>query len=605
MQFTISQLNPTIGNVEENTTLVMNVISQNPETNVFIFPECMLSGYLPLDALYYDSFFERLNSAMYRIQQSLGDTQHCVLGTLYKEKHNVNNAINSHSIQDHSMAYNSAIQDYQSCFYSYISHANIYNSAFYFHKHEIVGIQHKRLLPHKDIFFEQRYFQEGTKNKLFHYNDISFAVLICEDLWGPIAPGYPTYDMLQLQPDIIIVISASPYEIEKKDKRIALAKMLSQKNESPLIFCNMVGANDEIIFDGSSFVLTKDAQLLHQLLHCKQDNMNVYFFQDKNNNKIISTQKDIHDLPCSVRNDIAKNSHLATSYEQIFISKTSLLQNIEEIVDALCMGLIDFLDKSSLPRKVHLGISGGIDSAVVATLACRSIGASNVCGILLPSQYTSKESWDDALALIETLGMPHYILSIEDAYATMIDILAPIFQNTDLDSTEENLQARIRGILLMGYANKHSSVLLTTGNKSELAVGYATLYGDMCGAINIIGDLYKTQVYEVAKYLNNETTIIPQRILEKAPSAELRKNQRDDDSLPPYDILDELLYLFINEYKSLEYVLSLSKYEEHMVKKVWKLYQTSEFKRYQAPPILKVSSCAFGRGRFVPLVAQF
>ncbi len=630
MQLTISQLNTTIGNIEENARLIIETITQNKDTDMFVFPECVLSGYMPLDNLYYDSFFDRLQKSLQHIQQSLSDTQYCIIGTLHKEEQKQDALAVQQSMQDTPISSkNNTLQTYESRYYSYISSSNVYNSAIYCcHTQGTIGMQHKRLLPQKDVFFEQRYFQTETKSRLFHHNNTSFAVLICEDLWGPIEAGYPAYDVLQLRPDIIIVISASPYEFDKKNKRMILAKKLVQSIGSPLVFCNMVGANDEIIFDGSSFVLTKEAQLLAQLSHCKEEHMNVYFSHNNKDMSIIPTQNTAHDTISEHDKDANTNAvHSSLTKEQkafsvqqkelhdhsfymehdapFSISQASFSSYIGEVVEALCMGLSDYLTKSSLSHKVHLGISGGIDSAVVAALACRSVGAHNVCGILLPSQYTSKESWEDAQALIENAGMPHYVLSIKETYATMMDTLAPVFQNTSLDTTEENLQARIRGILLMSYANKHGSSLLTTGNKSELAVGYATLYGDMCGAINIIGDLYKTQIYEMAEYLNRDASIIPQRILEKAPSAELRENQRDDDSLPPYDVLDEILYLFINEYKSLEYVLSLRMYEEESVKKVWKLYQTSEFKRYQAAPILKVSSRAFGKGRFVPLVAQF
>ncbi len=608
MILTIAQLNPIIADIEGNTAQVQEVIKRHQDSDMFVFPECVISGYNPLDYLYYNTFFKRQDRALLKIQKTLRETQSCVLGLprlpqqdgeLSRNDKGTHKDESDGAHKDESDGAHTTAQP----MYPYLHHTmGAFNSAVFLDSRGIVGVQHKRLLPRDDIFFETRYFQSATKTRLFSYREFRFAVLICEDLWGPIMPGNPGYDLLLLQPDFIVVINASPYELGKKDKRRFVAKNLVQKAKCPLFFCNMLGANDEIIFDGSSFALHATAKLAVELAHGKPDSVSL---------RVLRSQKTVSGKRTSIdvlnKDEATSKTAEKTSKRReraVLLTQGKVKEETEEVVESLELGLRDYLKKSGLSMDVHLGISGGIDSAVVAAIACRSLGSEHVRGILLPSRYTSKQSWKDACELMDNLKMKKEVISIDEQYEQTLQTLQPILAGSKADSTEENLQSRIRGLFLMAYANKRSSSLLTTGNKSELAVGYATLYGDMCGALNIIGDIYKTEIYAVAQFLNNEQEIIPKSILFKEPSAELRENQKDKDSLPPYELLDEILYQFVEEQKSLEYLVSQGDYDEQILQQVWNLYVRSEFKRYQAPPILKISARSFGRGRFVPLVAK-
>lgn len=595
MILTLAQLNPTIAKIEENCVEITKIIEKNPDTELFVFPECALSGYKPLDYLYYDNFFKRQEEALRHVQSSLQDNQACVLGLPTRENLSYDEQRNAEDFG----------AQYEAFFYPYLNRQTVlYNTALYFNSKKILGAQHKRVLPRNDVFFEPRYFKTGIHTHKFMCGNLSFCILICEDLWTPIVKGMPGHDILLHRPDLILVVSASPYELGKKKKRYWLAEKLVRATGASLLFCNIAGANDEIIFDGSSFMLSSSAALMKELAHCEVDSATL---QVQNALGVVEGEAFKKNRIPQVDSIHGERSHSERepAFPQHLNTRPMVEDHAEDLVTALCMGLRDYLIKSRLPLRAHLGISGGIDSAVVAALACRSLGPKNVCGLLLPSQYTSQQSWEDATLLMQNLGISRQLLSIEQTYDVAMQSLATLFDGKQRDSTEENLQARIRGMLLMAYANKFHSVLLTTGNKSELAVGYATLYGDMCGAINIIGDLFKTEIYGIAAYLNRDRELIPKRILQKAPSAELRENQKDQDTLPPYETLDSILYQFICEFKSPEHLIAQSGFDEKTVRKVWKLYQAAEFKRYQAPPILKVSTRAFGRGRFVPLVAEY
>ncbi|XP_060085065.1 glutamine-dependent NAD(+) synthetase-like [Ylistrum balloti] len=609
MRITFAQTNPTIASIEENSVAISKIIAKHSSTDLFIFPELAVTGYKPLDFLYMDSFFDRISNAVAAIQASLHEEASLIIGLPYLSS----GKRSGKQPQKEDLSAEHCLQD--TFFLSQQRTETVFNIAMYCSRAKQEGMQAKRALPSYDVFFERRYFEAAHTTKVFSCHGMRFCVLICEDLWSPMEPGHPVYDACSLALDFIVVISASPYQIQKEEKRKELARVLSTTAQCPLIYCNMVGGNDELVFDGNSFVLSDKGITLMQLSHCsvdvgslvlRKEQGSVVLHPEASETTGIVTQNTTAEVRTHT-GELRSYEGACSSLEQrtnstIASSYYSKQEDLARLVPVLELGLRDYLLKLQLPLQVHLGISGGIDSAVVAYLAAKSIGPERVCGIMLPSQYTSSESWEDALQLIERLQIKKYIVSISEITACIEKHITDVFPPSPRGVSEENIQARVRGLILMAYSNKYASTLLTTGNKSELAVGYATLYGDMCGTLNIIGDLYKTEVFHLAEHINSTKEHIPRRILHKAPSAELRENQTDQDSLPPYSVLDDILYAFINEYKSPEQLIHEGKHAPAVIQNIWQLYCKAEFKRRQAAPIIKVSSTAFGRGRFVPLV---
>jgi len=447
----------------------------------------------------------------------------------------------------------------------------LFNSAFLLRDGKIENSFRKQLLPTYDVFDEARYFQPGTETGAFVLNDYSFSVAICEDLWYDQTPGLYAHDPLnQVTTDGIICISASPYSKNHEEERQNIFQKTFQKTGKPLLYINQVGANTELLFDGRSRAINKNGQMV----------VGADAFQS------------------SLLPVVFEDGDFWGSEEQIPFESH---QTMEDIYQGLILGIQDFFHKNKF-HKAILGLSGGVDSALVAVLAAKALGPEKVLALLMPSEFSSDHSITDSLELVKKLGINHETIPIKGTFDALRQACEPAFKGMGFNVAEENMQSRIRGTLLMAYTNKFGYILLNTSNKSELAVGYGTLYGDMNGGLGVIGDLTKTQVYGLCKFINQKEEIIPNSILTKEPSAELRPDQKDSDSLPAYDVLDSILEAHL-EFRITEEELA-ERFDSETVKKVLDLVSRNEYKRYQAPPILRVSAKAFGMGRRVPLVGQ-
>jgi len=449
---------------------------------------------------------------------------------------------------------------------------DLFNSAVFIADKKIKSTHHKALLPNYDIFDEYRYFEPSRKFEVVEFKNKKLAITICEDLWNignnPLYKINPMDELYKLNPDIMINIAASPFDYDqaKTRKEILLANV--KKYKLPLFYVNHVGAQTELLFDGGSLAMNANGDIIDELKYFEED------FR-------------VFDLDNLQRSDV----------EFIIPSKIALIH------DGLVMGVRNYFQKLGFTKAI-LGLSGGIDSAVTAVIAAKALGNENVKCVLLPSEFSSDHSIDDAKVLAENLGSSYEIVPIKDSYESIRKDLNTQFENTHFDIAEENIQARIRGVILMALSNKFGYILLNTSNKSEAAVGYGTLYGDMNGGLSVIGDVYKTEVFELAKYINRNLEIIPINTITKPPSAELRPNQKDSDSLPDYDILDEILYQYVEKRKGPKDLIQLG-FDESLVKRILKLVNTNEYKRYQTPPILRISPKAFGMGRRMPIVAKY
>lgn len=449
---------------------------------------------------------------------------------------------------------------------------NLFNSAVFIADKEIKSTHHKALLPNYDIFDEYRYFEPSRKFEIVEYKGKKLAITICEDLWNigndPLYKINPMDELFKLNPDIMINIAASPFDYDQANVRKKILLENVKKYKLPLFYVNHVGAQTELLFDGGSLAINAEGEIIKELKYFEED-----FYE--------------FDL-----NDFRKSD--------LEISTPS---KIELIHDALVMGVRNYFQKLGFSKAI-LGLSGGIDSAVTAVIAAEALGNENVRCVLLPSEFSSDHSINDAKALADNLGSPYEIVPIKDSYESIRKDLKTQFENTHFDIAEENIQARIRGVILMALSNKFGYILLNTSNKSEAAVGYGTLYGDMNGGLSVIGDVYKTEVFELARYINRDHEIIPLNTITKPPSAELRPNQKDSDSLPDYYILDEILYAYIEKRKGPKELIQLG-FDESLVKRILKLVNTNEYKRYQTSPTLRVSPKAFGMGRRMPIVAKY
>jgi NAD+ synthase (glutamine-hydrolysing) len=449
---------------------------------------------------------------------------------------------------------------------------NLFNSAWFLHEGSVVSVHHKGLLPNYDVFDEYRYFEPAREFSTVDYKGIRLAITVCEDIWDVgedlMYTVQPMDVMSGENPDIMINIAASPFDYGHAARRKDVLRRNVLRYGIPIVYVNHTGAQTELLFDGGSMVMASDGRVLNE---CP------YFAEDM----LIWDSSDQHQ-------QLRENDH-ANKYALIH--------------DALVMGIRNYFSKLGFKQAI-LGLSGGIDSALTLVLACEALGEENVISLLLPSRYSSNHSIDDSLLLLKNLGSPHHILSIEDGFAAMESTLMPHFTDRKPDLTEENIQARLRAVLLMAFSNKFGYILLNTSNKSEAAVGYGTLYGDMCGGISVLGDVYKTEVYKLAEYINRKREIIPKNIISKAPSAELRHDQKDSDSLPEYDMLDPILFEYIEQKKSPAQIISMG-FSEDLVRRILKLVNTNEYKRYQSPPILRVSPKAFGMGRRMPIVGKY
>jgi NAD+ synthase (glutamine-hydrolysing) len=551
MKIGLAQLNYHIGNFPENVRSVESEIKavKKKGADLLLFSELTICGYPPLDLLEQRKFIEECYESVQKIAGLCTD-----IGVL----------IGTPTINPNPAG------------------KKLFNSACFLYQGKILDIFHKTLLPTYDIFDEYRHFQANSDFRLLDFKGIKIAVTICEDLWfdqpvenefacGRLYTVNPMDKLAALKPDLIVNMAASPFSFTRIEAKKAIFINAAKHYNLPCIYVNQVGGQTELIFEGGSLVINSKGQIVKELKYFSSDSY------------IIDTDA-LKDDKLAPLEDIRKDP-------------------VEMIHDALILGIKDFFNKSSFTDAV-LGLSGGIDSAVTAVLAVRALSNHNVHVLLLPSEYTSNDSTKDAIRLAEKLGIRYNIISIQKIFDQYREELKSIFKELPEDITEENVQSRIRSIFLMALANKFKYILLNTSNKSEAAVGYGTLYGDMAGGLSVLGDVYKTDVYRLAAFINRNEEIIPQGIILKPPSAELKPDQKDTDSLPEYSILDEILIEYI-EHKKSGSEISSAGFDADLVMKVIRMINKNEFKRYQTPPMLRVSSKAFGPGRRMPLVAKY
>ncbi|BAQ64157.1 NAD+ synthase [Geminocystis sp. NIES-3709] len=548
MKISIAQLNPIIGDIENNAKKIREKaeLAVKEGAKLLLTPELSLCGYPPRDLLLNQSFVDVMSEKLQQLALEIPSQIYVLVGT----------------VTFNSLAHEQGKK-------------NLYNSTALINNGKIYQIYHKRLLPTYDVFEEDRYFSAGNDVNFFILDGVKIGVTICEDLWNDEQfwgkKNYsinPIQDLVNEDIDLIVNLSASPYIVGKQKLREGLLKHIVNKYKIPIIYVNQVGGNDDLIFDGFSCGVNKQGEIIARCYPYQEDL--IYLELEKN------------------------NKDLSSNYVQDLIDSEE-----KEIYQALVLGVKDYARKCGFTKAI-LGLSGGIDSALVATIAVSALGKDNVFGVLMPSPYSSDHSVIDAEKLVNNLGIKSEKISIQEGMKSFDFMLNPLFKNTEFGIAEENLQSRIRGTLLMAIANKFGYLLLSTGNKSEMAVGYCTLYGDMNGGLAVIADVPKTKVFNICKWINKDEEIIPNNILVKPPSAELKPNQKDEDSLPPYDILDDILERYITQHQSLNDIEKAG-HNLETIKKVVKLVDRAEFKRKQAPPGLKITDRAFGTGWKMPI----
>jgi NAD+ synthase (glutamine-hydrolysing) len=547
MRIALAQLNYHIGNFPENSgNIILAIEKAKAEfADLVVFSELSVCGYYPNDLLERLEFIQESLDAINRI------ASHCT---------GIAAIVGGPSINPSPYG------------------KMLYNSAFFLHDGQIKSIHHKTLLPTYDVFDEYRHFESNREFKLVEFKGSKIAVTICEDLWynqkvmnsfgrEHLYSTSPMEEYSKLNPDLVINLSASPFSSHQDLTRKEILIGNAVKYKVPVVYVNQVGAQTELIFDGGSMMIDAQGSVVKEMAYFRED------FAIIDTNEVVAEEVQARIDP------------------------------MEKICQALVLGIRDYFRKSGF-TKATLGLSGGIDSALTLVLAVRALGAENVKVLLMPSQYSSDHSVNDAIALAVKLCVAYEIVSIHGIATEFGRAMAEIFRSMPADLTEENIQARIRGTLLMAFSNKFGNIVLNTSNKSEAAVGFGTLYGDMNGGLSVLGDLYKTEIYQLSRYINREEEIIPDNTLKKPPSAELRPDQKDSDSLPEYELLDVLLYQYIDLAKSVQQLLDAG-FDEAVVRKVVMLVNRNEYKRFQAPPTLRVSSKAFGFGRKMPIVAVY
>ncbi len=551
MKIALAQLNYHIGNFSGNTEKIIGAVRKAGAAgaDLVVFPELAVCGYPPLDFLEFRDFIDRCEKAVLAIS---------------RECSGIAAIVGAPSANPESGG------------------KDLYNSAFYLADGGIRKVIHKSLLPNYDVFDEYRYFEPARSTACVDVCGNRTAITICEDLWNreddPLYGFSPMESLAAGQPGMIINIAASPFDHNHADRRRDILKRNAIRYGIPLIYVNHVGGQTEMLFDGGSMVIDAGGKVACELSYFEEDLRYVELETAKgaSGSMVIPDQQPAVPGPSS---------------------------RPERMCRALIMGVRDYFGKLKLEKAV-LGLSGGIDSAVTAVLAAHALGKENVLCVLMPSPYSSAHSVNDALHLCANAGIPSTTLPIDGLYADFMESTKPLFGDRPEDTTEQNLQARIRAVLLMALSNKLGHILLNTSNKSEMAVGYSTLYGDLCGGLSVLGDVYKTDVYKLAEYLNHEAEVIPLNIIRKEPSAELAPDQKDTDSLPPYDLLDEILFRYI-ELRMGPGEITRQGFDISLVDKVLKMVNSNEYKRWQAPPILRVSQKAFGLGRRMPIVGKY
>lgn len=541
MKIALAQINTTVGDFAGNTTRLREACERAAElgAELVLAPELAITGYPPRDLLLKSGFIEGNLAALADLAADIGDTALVVGHVGLNADQPGRPATNAVSL---------------------------------LHRGKVVATRSKSLLPTYDVFDEARYFEPATENTPVDFNGHSLGLTVCEDVWNDEDfwcdrryRSNPVEALVEQGAELILNVSASPWHLGKHRMRADMLASLAVKVARPLLYCNAVGGNDELIFDGGSLALNAEGKPIAQ---------GKFFAEDL---VMVDTE--------------ASPIELSTPKDEALLH------------DALVLGVRDYLGKCGF-RSAVIGLSGGIDSAVTAVLAVAALGKENVRGVALPSQYSSAGSLEDAQALAENLGIQYDVVPIEAGFETAKQSLAPMFDDRPEDVTEENMQARLRGLLLMAMSNKFGSLVLTTGNKSELAVGYCTLYGDMCGGLAVISDVPKTMVYRLARWMNRDGEVIPASTIEKPPSAELRPDQKDEDSLPPYDVLDAILERYVVEGQSVDEIIAAD-FDADTVRRIARLIDLNEYKRRQAAPGLKVTSKAFGVGRRIPVAQRY
>ena len=564
MKIFIAQQNYHIGNFEHNTQKIIAAIGRAKAqgADLVLLSELCICGYPPRDFLEFNDFVRQSYESIDAIK---AHTQG--IGVLVG-----------------APAHNPRKEG-----------KDLFNAAFLLYNGEVVGEVHKTLLPTYDVFDENRYFEPAFNWNVLEFKGKKLAVTICEDIWNlgdnPLYRHSPMEELIKQSPDVMLNLSASPYNYAQDVVRRSIVEATVARYNLPMLYCNTVGSQTEIVFDGGSLVYDVNCQLVQEL---------AYFAEDE-------TMVDLHALTVKRETPAVDHKYYYAAgevgKELPTLEYLTNEKNISEIYAALVLGIRDYFQKMGF-TKATLGASGGIDSAVVQALAVEALGKEAVHVLLMPSEFSSGHSVSDAERLSQTLGNRYDIVAIKDIYDQFIETLQPLFKDLPFSLAEENIQARSRGNLLMAVANKFGYILLNTSNKSELAVGYGTLYGDMAGGLSVLGDLYKTQVYALARYINRNEKIIPEHILTKAPSAELRPGQKDSDSLPEYDVLDQILYQYIELRQGPREIIAQG-FDEALVARTLRLVNMNEYKRAQFCPIIRVSSKAFGVGRRLPIVAKY
>lgn len=554
MNIFLAQQNYHIGNFEANTARIIEAIhaAEARGADLVVFSELCVCGYPPRDFLEFEDFIARSYAAIDEIRKHTQKTA-VLVGGPQRNPHREGK--------------------------------DLFNAAFFLYEGEIKQVVQKTLLPTYDVFDEYRYFEPAFEWNVIPFKGKKLAVTICEDIWNlgdnPLYRICPMDRLILQDPDVMINLSASPFDYDHDESRREIIRENVKKYGLPMYYCNTVGSQTEIVFDGGSMVFDAEGHIVKQLPFFEEDMAGVELEalgkKKPNPNAAI--------VPNSVMEELVFD------------------HNIERIRQAIVLSIRDYFHKMGFKQAI-LGSSGGIDSAVTLALAVEALGKENVRAILMPSPYSTEHSVDDAVALSKNLDNPYDIIRINDIYESFLQTLEPHFKGLPFNVAEENTQSRIRGNLLMGLSNKFGYILLNTSNKSELSTGYGTLYGDMAGGLSVLGDLYKMQVYALARHINREREIIPVNIIDKAPSAELRPNQKDSDSLPDYAILDRILYQYIERRQGPKEIIAQG-FDAALVARTLKLVNTNEYKRNQFCPIIRVSSKAFGIGRRVPIVGKY
>lgn len=564
MKIALAQQNYHIGNFKSNTEKIIAAIesARQQQADIVVFSELSVCGYPPRDFLEFEDFVNQCYDAVAKIREHTAGIA-VIIGSPERNPQ--------------------------------VLGKDLFNAAWFLYNGEVAGIARKTLLPTYDVFDEYRYFEPA-----FEWNTITFkgkkiALTICEDIWNlgdnPLYRICPMDILIQQQPDIMINISASPFDYDHDEDRKEIARANVLKYKLPLIYCNAVGSQTEIVFDGGSLVYDNRGNLVKEMKYFEED-FSMVDLEEITATGSIEPQSPDTEMRVSKIDD-----------PYAIIDFLTAGNNIRQIHDALVLGIRDYFFKMGFSKAI-LGSSGGIDSAVALALACEALGPENVRAILMPSQYSSSHSVEDAEQLSKNLGNPYDIVPIREVYDSFLTTLEPIFRDLPFGLAEENIQSRSRGNILMAIANKFGYILLNTSNKSELSTGYGTLYGDMAGGLSVLGDVYKVQVYALAKYINRHKEIIPLHILTKAPSAELRPGQKDSDSLPEYDVLDKVLYQYIERRQGPKEIIAMG-IDAALVNRILKLVNTNEYKRNQFCPIIRVSAKAFGVGRRMPIVGKY